>query len=219
MTGAKRWAQVPDWPPPHAPRRWHLQPDGALSPAPPAASPPDHYDYDPADPAPGLGGPGLDPVNSGRKEQRRRESRPDVLTYTSVPLGRELTVAGPVRAEVWVRSSRPFFDLFVRLCDVRPSGRSHNVCDGIVRVGPADVESDGVDGPGRVAVALWPTAHTFRAGHRIRVQVSSAAHPLDARNPGGGEPLGDAATLHPGRHEVFHDPAHPSGVDLPESPI
>lgn len=218
VMGSKRWVQVPDWPPPHTPRRWHLQPGRALSPAPPADGPPDRYRYDPADPAPGIGGPSLDPIRAGRRRQRRRESRPDVLTYSSEPLERDLTVAGPVSAEVWVKASRAHFDLFVRLCDVRPSGRSYNVCDGIVRVDDAELDR-GADGCGPVVVALWPTAHTFRAGHRIRVQVSAAAHPLYARNPGGGEPLGTAATLHAGTHDIFHDPDHPSGIDLPESAL
>ncbi len=62
---------------------------------------------------------------------------------------------------------------------------------------------------------LWPTAHRFLAGHRIRLQVSSGAHPRFARNPGTGEPLGTAKTLVPADQAVFHDPAHPSALLLP----
>lgn len=213
VTGSKRWVGLDDWPPPFSAERWHLQPGRALSPAAPAGGRPDRYRYDPADPAPGLGGPSLDPVRSGKRNQRRRESRPDVMVYTGHALGRDLTVAGPVNAELWVRCGRPSFDVFVRLCDVHPSGKSYNVCDGLIRV-TADAGS-----PVAVKVALWPTAHTFRAGHRVRLQVSSAAHPLYARNPGSGEPLGTAATLHGGEQEIFHDPEHPSCVELPVSPI
>lgn len=211
VMGSKRWVALDDWPPRHTVQRWHLQSGLGLSPSPPPAAAPDRYRYDPAHPAPGLGGPSLDPVRSGKRNQRRRESRADVLVYTGDPLVGDLTVAGPVNAEVWVRCNRPSFDVFVRLCDVAPSGKSRNVCDGIIRVT--------AEGLTRVTVALWPTAHTFRSGHRVRVQISSAAHPLYARNPGGGEPLGTAVTLHPGEQEIFHDPAHPSGIDLPVSRI
>ena len=72
---------------------------------------------------------------------------------------------------------------------------------------------------GIIMATMAPTAITFRRGHRIRVQVSSGAHPLFARNTGSGEPLGEATRMFPSRIEVFHDPEHPSGVDLPISTI
>lgn len=216
VTGSKRWVETDDWPPPYEAERWNLRYGGRLSTDPPTTSSPDKYRYDPGDPAPGLGGPSLDPIRSGKKEQRRRESRPDVLTYTSAVLGKDLTIAGPVDAEVWIRCNRPSYDLFVRLCDVNEKGKSYNVCDGILRINEGDLEV-AADGSVRVPVELWPTAHTFRSGHRIRVQVSSAAHPLYSRNLGGGEPLGTATSLFPGEQEVFHDPDHPSCIQLPVS--
>lgn len=218
VTGSKRWVEAEDWPPPFDLQRWNLQPGRRLSTDQPSDSRPDKYRYDPADPAPGLGGPSLDPIRSGKREQRRRESRPDVLTYTSDVLANDVTIAGPVNAEVWIRCSRPAYDVFVRLCDVNEKGKSYNVCDGIMRVKEGDVEVS-PDGSARVLVALWPAAHSFRAGHRVRVQISSAAHPLYARNLGGGEPLGTAATLYPGEQEIFHDAEHPSCVELPVSAL
>jgi predicted acyl esterase len=67
----------------------------------------------------------------------------------------------------------------------------------------------------RVEVTLWPAAHQFRRGQRIRVQISSGAHPAYARNPGSGEPRATATTLHPAEQEIFHDPDRPSAVFLP----
>ncbi|PWU59707.1 hypothetical protein DLE60_14990, partial [Micromonospora globispora] len=67
----------------------------------------------------------------------------------------------------------------------------------------------------RIPVTLWPTAHRFAPGHRLRVQVSGGAHPRYARNPGTGEPLGTAVTLRAGRRAILHDPAHPSAIVLP----
>ncbi len=68
-----------------------------------------------------------------------------------------------------------------------------------------------------MVVALWPTAHRFAAGNRIRVQVSSGAHPRFARNPGTGE---DRTTADPQRMravdvELLRDRAHPSRLILP----
>jgi putative CocE/NonD family hydrolase len=120
-------------------------------------------------------------------------------------------VIGEVSAEIWFRSSLRFADVFVRLCDVDPRGRSVNVCDGLVSLSSAD-------SVGCAVVRLWPTAHRFRAGHRIRVQVSSGAFPRFARNTGTGEPHATASTLRAADQEVYHDPAHPSAIILPVLP-
>ena len=71
------------------------------------------------------------------------------------------------------------------------------------------------DEPAAVAVRLWPTAHRFRRGHRIRVQVSSGAFPRYARNPGTGEPHATAVTLRAADQEVYHAPGRPSAIVLP----
>jgi len=68
---------------------------------------------------------------------------------------------------------------------------------------------------GCARVTLWPTAHRFKRGHRIRVQVSSGAFPRYNRNPGTGVPRGTAVTLRPADQHVHHDAAHPSAIVLP----
>jgi putative CocE/NonD family hydrolase len=108
-----------------------------------------------------------------------------VLTYTSGPLDSDTEIIGEVSAEIWFRSSLPHADVFVRLCDVDDSGRSWNVCDGLVSLTGADAITT-------ATVRLWPTASRFKRGHRIRVQVSSGAFPRYARNPGTGEPRATA---------------------------
>ena len=218
VMGSDRWVDLPEWPPPAQPQRWYMGPGGTLSAAGPADGSPDRYRYDPADPAPGLGGATLDVTLAGSRNQRRREERPDVLVYTSSVLPKDVTVAGPVEAEVWLGSSRPYFDLFVRLCDVDRSGRSRNISDGILRVDPDTCRPD-PDGVWRIRVRMAPTAMTFRAGHRVRVQVSSAAHPLYARNTGSGEPIGSASQLIPSEHHVYHDRARRSAIILPVSAV
>lgn len=121
---------------------------------------------------------------------------------------------GPANATVHVRPSRPYCDVFVRLCDVAPSGRSLNVCDGLVRLN-ATRHTPAPDGSYAVNVELWPTAHRFRVGHRLRLQVSGGAHPRYARNTGTGDPLATAVELRPVDVEVLCDPDHPSAICLP----
>jgi hypothetical protein len=195
-----------------------LHPEGVLSTDEPGDAAADRYRYDPADPAPSLGGATLDPMLAGSKNQRKREQRPDVLVYTTAPLINDVTVVGPVESEVWVRSSRPFFDVFVRLCDVDPSGKSRNISDGILRVDGRSTPPSG-EGISHVKIKMWPTALTFKAGHRVRVQISSSAHPLFARNTGSGEPLATATTMFPSESELFHDRVHPSAITLPVSAL
>ncbi|SCL37137.1 hypothetical protein GA0070624_5770 [Micromonospora rhizosphaerae] len=208
------WRDLPDWPPPAVPTRWHLHAGGALAPARPTPSAPDAIWYDPADPTPSLGGPLLVAQRAGAVDNRPVEARPDVLTYTSARLDAPVEVVGPVHAEIHVRGELSYLDVFVRLCDVDRRGRSWNVCDGLVRVAPGRFPAD-PSGAVRVPVTLWPTAHRFAPGHRLRVQVSGGAHPRYARNPGTGEPLGTAVTLRAGRREILHDPEHPSAIVLP----
>lgn len=208
------WRDLPDWPPPATPVRWHLHPAGVLATEPAVPSAPDGFWYDPADPTPSLGGPLLVAQRAGPVDNRPVEARPDVLTWTSAPLTEPVEVAGPVHAEVHVRSELSYLDVFVRLCDVDRRGRSWNVCDGLVRIEPGRYPADPA-GVVRVPVELWPTAHRFAPGHRLRVQVSGGAHPRYARNPGTGEPLGTAVTLRAGHREILHDPDHPSAIVLP----
>jgi putative CocE/NonD family hydrolase len=150
----------------------------------------------------------------GPRDRRDVEKRPDVLVYTSSTLDSELDVIGPVRASLTVKASQPYHDLFVRLCDVSPGGRSTNLCDALARVRPGTYPS-GPDGSTVVTVELWPTAHRFRAGHRIRLQVSGGSHPRYPRNLGTGEPMLTATELRPVEVAVFHDHDRPSFVSLP----
>ncbi|WP_322753724.1 CocE/NonD family hydrolase [Frankia sp. Cas3] len=208
VMGEDAWRDVDSWPPSgYESQRFHLRPDGALSTEQPGESAPDRYRYDPADPTPAVGGVRL-LTDSGRVDNTALEARADVLTYTTAVLDQDVEVIGEVNAEIWFRSSQPHADVFVRLCDVDPRGRSYNVCDGLTSLSGADETSC-------VTVGLWPTAYRFKRGHRIRVQVSSGAFPRYARNPGTGEPRAAATTLHAADQAVYRDPTHPSAVILP----
>jgi putative CocE/NonD family hydrolase len=214
VMGAGGWRDFPEFPPPgYRPQRWHLQTGGGLALDAPTASEPDRYRYDPADPTPSVGGPLLSP-GSASKDNRALEARQDVLIYTSAVLDRDLEVIGSVQTELFVRSSLEHTDFFARLCDVHPSGKSFNICDGIRRLRPGR-PAPGPDGILKVNIDLWPTAYQFKRGHRIRLQISSGAHPRFARNLGSGEPLATGTTLRVADQIVYHDPAHPSAIILP----
>jgi putative CocE/NonD family hydrolase len=150
---------------------------------------------------------------AGRKDNTKLEARPDVLTFTSDPIRDDVTVAGPLHADLVVRSSLDHTDFFVRLCEVDPKGRSWNLADGILRVGPKVRRLK--DGTMKLRIEMWPTANTFRQNYRIRLQVSSGAHPLYARNLGSGEPISKGTTLVAAEQEVLHDPNHLSSITLP----
>jgi putative CocE/NonD family hydrolase len=212
------WRELSGWPPPGTgERRLWLAAEGRLQDVPPNPGQEscDSYRYDPADPTPSLGGPVLltrEPV----VDNRPLEARNDVLTYTTAPLPETVEAIGPVRVELFARASCQHFDVFARVCDVDAAGASWNVCDALTRVAPGRFEP-AADGALRVALDLWPLGHRFAAGHRIRLQLSSGAHPRYARNPGTGEPLAAATALRAVDVAFLHDRLHPSALFLPSA--
>jgi uncharacterized protein len=213
--GTSEWRDLPAWPPPAQPQTWHLHQAGRLHPGPPQRSEPDRYTYDPADPTPSIGGPAAH-QGEPQPDNRALEPRPDVLTYTSPPLDHDLEIIGEVTASLFVRSTRGHTDFFARLCDVHPDGQSVNICDALLRLTPGH-PAPGPGGIIRAHVGLWPTAHRFPASHRLRLQISSGAHPRYARNTGTGEPPATATALTAAHQHVYHDPTHPSAIILPVS--
>ena len=135
-----------------------------------------------------------------------------MLTYDSPRLDDALDLIGEVSARVVVRTDQPDADVFVRLCDVAPSGRSTNVTDGLRRLRATDGPDERGD---RVAeVELSPTAYRFRHGHRLRVQVAGGAFPNYSRNHQTGDPIATAERMLPGTTTVRHGAAAHS-ISLP----
>jgi uncharacterized protein len=214
LMGAKQWREYDTWPPHATEVRYYPRAGGRLTASAPTGDETrDTYHYDPANPTPTIGGPVLMPP-SGPKDQRRLEARPDVLCYTSAPLAADLDVIGPVRLTLYVRSSLPNTDFLGRLCDVTPSGRSINVCDGLLRVAPEKGEPQ-PDGSLRVELSLTSTAQRFKRGHRLRLQVASAGHPRWNRSLGTAEPQATATTMLAADQTIYHDATHPSALILP----
>lgn len=241
VMGADEWRDAEDWPPPGTRfERWHLhgggaantaRGDGRLSTAAPASEQPaDEYAYDPRDPVPTVGGATFLPgaavsANAGPRDQAPLAQRADVLTYVSEPLERDLEVIGPVELVLFASSSARDTDFTAKLVDVHPDGRAELLTDGILRAryrdslaAPQPLE------PGRpyeLRIDLSATANVFRAGHRIRLDVSSSNFPRFDRNTNTGgaiasESLDDAVVA---VNRVHHDAARPSHLLLPVQPV
>jgi putative CocE/NonD family hydrolase len=211
------WRELARWPPGEsAERRLWIAGDHQLGWDPPAAGTDGsiRYRYDPANPTPSLGGP-IMVTSKPVRDNRQLEARADVTTFTTAPLDAAVEAIGPVRAELYVRASEPYFDLFARVCDVDPDGASWNVCDALASVAPGRFERSDDDGAWRVQFDLWPIAHRFAAGNRIRLQISSGAHPRYVRNPGTGEDPLDAKTQIQVEVELLYGPERPSALALP----
>jgi uncharacterized protein len=207
--GAAQWENHQNWPPQGTTSTTlYLQEAGKL-----AESPPEQpmsatgFRYDPHDPTPSVGGRVM-ALSGGAQDNRKLEARDDVLVFTTEPLTRAVDVRGTPTVELHVTSDNANHDLFVRLCDVDPRGRSVNVTDRIVRY--ADSAKDRV-----VRISLDSTAHRFIVGHRIRLQISGGAFPRFARNLGTGGHPGTSTAVEPTVHTIHHDVSRPSTIVLP----
>lgn len=207
-TGANRWRTFDAWPPREAKREQiFLHPGGRLATVVPEGGDPlahDAYVSDPARPVPYTAGVALGWSREYMTEdQRFAARRPDVLVYQTEPLTENLTVAGPITADLWVSTSGEDTDWIVKVIDVWPG-----------EVPNWDEESGGPDPGGRqelvraevfrsrfresyehpkpmvpgeptdVPFELRDILHTFKAGHRLMVQVQSTWFPYIDRNPG-----------------------------------
>ncbi|HEV7975314.1 CocE/NonD family hydrolase [Amycolatopsis sp.] len=170
VTGAEEWRSLSSWPPKTA--EWALYPntDGRLAEDPHEGLV--EFHYDPGDPTPAVGGRHMSP-GAGSRDNRKLEEREDVITFTSDPLPGNLEVFGVPRLRLGLRPAAPDSGIFVRVCDVDTRGRSWNVSETFHKL----------DGPGKAVVETSPCAHRFRAGHRIRLQISGGAYPRYDRNP------------------------------------
>jgi putative CocE/NonD family hydrolase len=231
VTGSNEWIMGGEWPlggtrsTPlflhSAGRASTLLGDGRLDWEPPRAEPPDRFRYDPAHPAPTVGGNHSSPpefLPAGVFDQRGVEMRADVLVYTSEVLSRPLRVVGPVEVRLWVASSAPDTDVTARLVDVGPDGYAMNLCEGILRLRYRDSwERPTLMAPGDVypiVVDLGITSHTFLPGRRLRLDISSSSFPRFDRNLNTGEPIAHATRMQIADQTLFHSEDCPSHLQL-----
>jgi putative CocE/NonD family hydrolase len=235
VMGDNHWRSESEWPPTRAqytPYYLHsggdgnsLRGDGLLSRERPSEEAPDNFVFDPQDPVPTRGG-GLccwsAALPPGAFDQRDVEARTDVLVYSTPPLEESTEVTGPIKVHLWAATSAPDTDFTAKLVDVAPNGYARNLADGIIRARYRNsVSREDPILPGRVyeyVIDLGATSNVFRAGHRIRLEISSSNFPRFARNLNTGHPIGSAAELATALQTVFHDAESPSHVLLPVVP-
>ena len=218
LMGANEWRVASDWPPPESHQlSLYLQAGNALSrESPPQESPPDSYIYDPNDPFPTVGGSVVSAVYPpGSVDLGEVQRRPDVLVYTTERLSRSLDVVGPLRLVVYASSSAVDTDFSVRLSDVFPDGRAVLIQSGILRARHRNL-------PGEpelleplhiycLEIDMWATANRFKAGHCLRIDISSADFPRFDRNTNLGGKEGDPVCA---TQKIYHDSGHPSRLIL-----
>jgi putative CocE/NonD family hydrolase len=218
VMGENRWRAAEAYPWPGTRYiSWYLHEGGQLNLTEPAgAEAAESYVYDPAEPTPTLGGCTLN-IPGGPFDQRPIEDR--CLIYTSEPLPQDVTIIGNVTCILHAMSSAPDTDWVVRLTDVDPDGFSRLLCDGILRARYRnDAAQPELLTPQQVyefVVDLWDTANTFKAGHRLRVAVTSSCFPRFDRNLNTGGLFGMEAQGQVAINTVFHDAMRPSRIILP----
>ena len=214
LVGTKEWREFDKWPPFSHNTKLYLNDNNQLSVSPPANSESlSRYTYDPADPTPSVGGALLyDSI--GQLDNTKLESRSDVLTFTTEPLKQHIEVFGEPWVRLFVRTSATTTDFFVRLCDVTPEGKSMNITDGVVRY-PACTYETLSNGRRAIDIKMSATACRFEVGHRIRLQVSSGAHPRYGRNLGVDDPSAQLSDACVAFQEVFHNKEHSSMLSIP----
>lgn len=218
LMGAHQWRAASTWPPENMREEvWYLGADRSLSRTSPVAAMQSlQFVYDPADPTPTVGGSIVSAVyRPGSVDVGNVQKRADVLSFTSDELREDLTVVGPLCAVIFASSSARDTDFVVRLSDVFPDGRAIQLQNGLLRARyrtPRSVPQ--LLTPGeiyRFEIDMWATANCFQAGHRIRIDLSSADFPrFDRNSNGGGETRGPVKAV----QTIYLDAQRPSHVLL-----
>lgn len=232
--GANEWRSAEQWPPKGAETlTFHLGSDSGANSLfgdgflqqQAAGDGSDSFVYDPMNPVPALGGGvccngGASP--GGSYDQRGIEARQDVLVYSSTVLSEDIDVTGSVRATLFVASDAKDTDFTVKLVDVHPDGTAYNVDDTIFRARyrdgfatPALMESGEVY---KLSLSPMSTSYTFKAGHRLRVEVSSSKFPQYMRNLNTGGNNVDESDGVVAHNTLHHGTRYPSRIELTVRP-
>ena len=221
--GDNAWHTADSWPPRDARETGvYLGKDRKLEWTPPAGGETaDSFRSDPDDPVP------VNPPGSAKAsraalwrpgDQSAIEERADVLVYTSAALSKPMRFAGPLAAELWVRTNTPDADWTVKLVDAGADGFALGLAEGVMRLSYRTSEtSPSAAEPGklyRIRVDLGHAAARIAAGHRLRVEVAGSCFPLYDRNThtkeGPGSPRAVVAV-----QQVVHGAQTPSRLILP----
>ncbi len=229
VMGANEWRFENEWPLERASEgRFYLAGEGAsagggqLMTEPPTGGDPDTFTYDPDDPVPTWGAQYQNDDLCGPRDRANIEKRQDLLVYTSEALTRDVEVTGPVSATLYASSSAPDTDFTATLVDVYPDGRAVCLTEGICRArfrkGTNRPELMEPHRPYEFQIGMWATSNLFKAGHRIRLEVSSSNFPRFDRNLNTGGRIGYETEWNVAEQTVYHDEVRPSCLKLPIVP-
>lgn len=245
FTGENTWKKFPTWPPATMKAEpMYLQANGGLAwQKPTATNSMTTYTSDPAKPV-----PYTEDVHFGRTreymtdDQRFASRRPDVICFQTPILEEDISLAGPVIADLLVSISSTDADFIVKLIDVFPDqfryegdvqqsrntagsypmGGYQMMVRGEVMRGkfrnsfesPSPFQKDKIE---KVKFTLPDVAHTFKKGHRIMVQIQSSWFPLVDRNPQTFVNIYEATEKDfvPATIRIHHDAKNPSALLLP----
>ena len=238
ITGENQWHKFDTWPPKNTVEKTlYFQPNGKLSfSAPKVVNSFDEYVSDPASPV---------PYQDGIQERRTREymiddqrfaaRRPDVKTYQTDALTEDITLTGPVMANLFTAISSTDADYVVKLIDVFPDDYPNPIPNpkGVTLSGyEMLVRGDIFRGkyrnsfehpepfvPGKVTQVKYTmpdVGHTFKKGHKIMVQVQSSWFQLGDRNPQKFMDIYKAkdSDFQKETIKIYHDTMAPSGVKV-----
>jgi putative CocE/NonD family hydrolase len=148
-----------------------------------------------------------------------------VLVYTSPVLEHPLEVTGEIIVELYVSSSARDTDFTFTLCDVYPDGTSinlHGLDAGYLRARYRNgTDRQELMEPGevyKITIRQAYTSNYFKAGHRIRLNITSSMAPHFDPNPNTGNDIAREVELVPARNSIYHDRSRPSRVILPVVP-
>ena len=193
--------------------------NGVLSSDPPGEEPVDRYTFDPRDPVMSIYLPN---AQDGPGDQSPLNYRQDVLVFQTPPLESDMEVTGPIVVKLFAATSAPDTDWTAKLVDVDPSGLALNLTYGIQRARYREsFAQPSLLRPGQVyeyTLKLLPTGNLFKAGHRIRLDISSSDFPNFDRNHNTGLDYWDDDTLAVAHQTVYHDRRYPSRIILPVIP-
>lgn len=198
--------------------------DGVLSVSAPATESNDEFDYDPQNPVRTIGGRLCcgQAIPPGPADQRPNESRPDVLVFSTPALTEDTEVTGFITLDLYAATSAVDTDFTALLVDVDERGYARFLTDGIVRARYRESTKQASPlTPGKVyhyTIDLWATANVFKAGHRIRLYVSSSNFPRFNRNLNTGEDIFGSSRSVSAHQAIYHDRDHASALILPVIP-
>ncbi|MDQ2753225.1 MAG: CocE/NonD family hydrolase, partial [Bacteroidota bacterium] len=224
ITGSNQWKTFATYPPKDLqPMVWWLNKNHQLLLQKQTTEGNDSYVSDPSNPVPYIDKKSDDRLNEYMAaDQTFASERNDVLYYQSDVLQNDITLLGPITADLFVKLNTTDADFVVKVIDVLPDENKTQqlvraeVLRGKFRNSFEKPEPFVTNEPTEVKFQLNDVAHTFLKGHKIMVQIQSSWFPLVDRNPQQFMSIPDAkdSDFKPAPITVLHDAAHPSNIQV-----